>query len=223
MRKHTGFTLVEIAIVLVIIGLLLGGVLKGQELVVNAQAKSIANDLKGIQSLIYGYQDRFKALPGDDALVATHVVGGTAATPAATLGNGRIDGGWNTSVQTAESYLFWQHVRLAGFAAGSTAPAAATYRPLNAQGGALGVTGVNAANQGPIQNLQGTYFACANNINGRLASIVDSNLDDGVSNTGAVRITNNQVTGTVVFNAAPVAPNVVLANPNNQYTICMAF
>ncbi len=222
MRKQTGFTLVEIAIVLVIIGLLLGGVLKGQELVVNAQAKSIANDLKGIQSLIYGYQDRFKAIPGDDAQANLHVRNGTVAAPGG-LGNGIIGGGWNSTAQTAESYLFWQHVRLAGFAAGSTVPTDPTFLPLNAQGGALGVTGVNAANQGPIQNLPGTYFACANNINGRLASIVDTNLDDGVSNTGTVRITANQPTGTVTFNAAATAPATVLANPNTQYTICMAF
>ena len=42
--KQSGFTLVEIAIVLVIIGLLLGGVLKGQELITSSKAKALDND-----------------------------------------------------------------------------------------------------------------------------------------------------------------------------------
>ena len=40
-NKQSGFTLVEIAIVLVIIGLLLGGVLKGQELINSAKVKNL--------------------------------------------------------------------------------------------------------------------------------------------------------------------------------------
>ena len=74
-RNQSGFTLIEIAIVLVIIGLLLGGVLKGQELVNSAKVKSLANDFKNIPALIYGYQDKYRALPGDDAKADTHVKG----------------------------------------------------------------------------------------------------------------------------------------------------
>ena len=48
--KQSGFTLVEIAIVLVIIGLLLAGVLKGQELIENSKIKSIVNDMKAVQA-----------------------------------------------------------------------------------------------------------------------------------------------------------------------------
>ena len=66
-RNQSGFTLIEIAIVLVIIGLLLGGVLKGQELINSAKVKNLATDFKNIPVFIYGYQDKFKALPGDDA------------------------------------------------------------------------------------------------------------------------------------------------------------
>ena len=76
MKKQAGFTLIELAIVLVIIGLLLGGVLKGQELINSAKVKNMATDFKNIQVYIYGYQDKFRALPGDDALAATHLTGG---------------------------------------------------------------------------------------------------------------------------------------------------
>ena len=78
--RQKGFTLVEIAIVLVIIGLLLGGVLKGQELINSAKVKNFINDFKTVPLFIYGYQDKYRALPGDDRDVATHL--GSAATNA---------------------------------------------------------------------------------------------------------------------------------------------
>lgn len=217
MRKQTGFTLVEIAIVLVIIGLLLGGVLKGQELVSNAQAKSIGNDLKNIQTMIYGYQDRFRALPGDDALVATHLNGGTAAPAGVNRGNGQITGAWNAAGITTEPYLFWQHVRLAGFAAGSTTVGAADYLPTNSQGGAIGVGSTSPITPPVGTPPFGTHFACTSNINGKIARIVDSNIDDGVSNTGSVRI--RLTAGAAVANA--VAPAAIV--DTTLYTVCMGF
>lgn len=63
-NQQSGFTLVEIAIVLVIIGLLLGGILKGQELINSAKVKAMVNDMKLVATQVYGYQDRFKAMPG---------------------------------------------------------------------------------------------------------------------------------------------------------------
>ena len=61
-KQQSGFTLVEIAIVLVIIGLLLGGVLKGQELINSAKVKNLAQDFKTIDLYIYGYQGHVKLL-----------------------------------------------------------------------------------------------------------------------------------------------------------------
>src|SRR5512135_3231819 len=64
--KQKGFTLVEIAIVLVIIGLLLGGILKGQEMITQAKIKNVVNDFNGITAAVNSYKDRYRALPGDD-------------------------------------------------------------------------------------------------------------------------------------------------------------
>lgn len=70
-QKQKGFTLVEIAIVLVIIGLLLGGVLKGQELITNAKIKSVTSDFDGISAAYYAYQDRTGLVAGDSATPGT--------------------------------------------------------------------------------------------------------------------------------------------------------
>jgi prepilin-type N-terminal cleavage/methylation domain-containing protein len=65
-RNQKGFTLVEIAIVLVIIGLLLGGVLKGQEMIESARIKSVVGDLNGVSAAYNTYFDRYRAVPGDE-------------------------------------------------------------------------------------------------------------------------------------------------------------
>ncbi len=66
LRKNMkGFTLVELAIVLVIIGIILGAVLKGQELIKNAKAKRVENDLKGLEAMIWTFYDRKHYFPGD--------------------------------------------------------------------------------------------------------------------------------------------------------------
>src|SRR5689334_16317432 len=142
--QQSGFTLVEIAIVLVIIGLLLGGILKGQELINSAKVKNLANDFRVIPTYIYAYQDKFKALPGDDPAGATHLP--TAAAPADNgNGNGVIDGLWNSSTNTDESFRFWRSVRLANLAAGPTDVADPEYIPKNAVAGILGVSSTTAA------------------------------------------------------------------------------
>ena len=64
-RKQSGFTLVEIAVVLVLIGLLLGGILKGQQLISSARVRNMADQNSGIQAAYYGFIDRFRQVPGD--------------------------------------------------------------------------------------------------------------------------------------------------------------
>lgn len=211
MKKQTGFTLIELAIVLVIIGLLLGGVLRGQELINSARVKSLINELKNTQVLIYGYQDRFRALPGDDAQAAAHV-GGAAATTAGHVQNAVIQGTWNSATQTDESYLFWQHVRLAGLSTGSTTVGAAEYLPLNSSGGRIGVQSVNGF---PIAGLQGAFVVCSAGILGRLVEQIDVTLDDGDTDGGSVRA--------FADGAAAWDDNITGAEENANYTVCMAF
>ncbi len=217
MRKsQSGFTLVEIAIVLVIIGLLLGGVLKGQELINSAKVRGLISDLEQIRTATYMYQERFRALPGDDAGVVNHLGAASGAvlatTPNGTVGNGRIDGDWNSGTASDEAYLFWQHVRIANMLSGTTNTAAADYPPNNVEGGRLGITGVS-----PIAGWAGSIFVCSGNLTGRMARQIDIRLDDGVSDTGSVRwmLGNNIASGAAVLNA-----NVQDAA---VYTLCIAY
>lgn len=220
MNKQAGFTLIELAIVLVIIGLLLGGVLRGQELINSAKVKNMARDFQNVQVYIYGYQDKFKALPGDDAAAATHLTGGTKAT-VGTQGNGVIEGKWDIPADGDESCVFWQHVRLAGLAPGSTVPscvAGNTYQPKNADGGVIGVQSVSTftgTNVLPTAGgISGAYVVCSDGILGKFAKQLDTTLDDGVGDTGSVRI---QIRGGAATNGvnAPV--------DSTPYMVCMAF
>ncbi|WP_299239149.1 prepilin-type N-terminal cleavage/methylation domain-containing protein [Sulfurihydrogenibium sp.] len=63
--NQKGFTLLELAIVLVIIGIILGAILKGQELINNAKAKRLLNDTKGLATLQYTFYDRYGRFAGD--------------------------------------------------------------------------------------------------------------------------------------------------------------
>lgn len=217
-RNQSGFTLIEIAIVLVIIGLLLGGILKGQELINSAKVKNLATDLKNIPVFIYGFQDKYKALPGDDSTVTSHLAGATACTPLAAglcaPGNGTIDGAWNATAITSESFLFWQHVRLAGLAPGPTDTAAGDYRPKNAVGGYIGIT--NAVNA-PITGLKGSYIICSDAIAGKFAKQLDTTLDDGNTTTGSMQAV---AAGT----AAPTAAHSILPSEDDiPFLVCMGF
>src|SRR3954454_15940953 len=90
-RYARGFTLIEIAIVLVIIGLLLGGVLKGQELITGARVRNLISQQDGIKAAFFGFQDRYRALPGDYASASTNINCGSGVTCSNGNGNGRSE------------------------------------------------------------------------------------------------------------------------------------
>ena len=224
-NRQSGFTLVEIAIVLVIIGLLLGGVLKGQELINSAKIKNLVADMNGISTAVYAYQDRFKALPGDDGTAATRWTSTTAGNASATL-----TGAFNSGTVTDESRLFWQHLRLAGFIGGDPD----TTQPINAVGGITGVQW-GAGNQTVAALTQGLagLVVCQSNILGRIAESLDNQLDDGRPNSGAVRSWTQGAGLLVAADGAVTAVDITVAatgktspatayvdDGNTMYTVC---
>lgn len=210
-----GFTLVEIAIVLVIIGLLLGGILKGQEMITQAKIKNVVNDFNGITAAVNSYQDRYRALPGDDLNAATRWAGNVAGN-----GNGQIAGLYNNVLTAApiaaeESNLFWWHLRQAGFVAGATSGAAAGQQPGNAVNGMMGVeTGVSGTS--------GLGFAsivmCSSNLPDKIAISVDTQMDDGAPNAGQVRA--QLQTAPNPNTAATSGVSAYAENGTNQYLLC---
>ena len=215
-QKQSGFTLIEIAIVLVIIGLLLGGVLKGQELINSAKVKNLASDFKNIPLYIYGYQDKYRSLPGDDKSVTSHAsASAVLATTGGTVGNGIIEGKWDTTTNTDETFLFWQHVRMAGLAPGATDITAAEYLPTNSVGGALGITN-STTTDAPITGMRGSYIVCSNAIAGKFAKQLDTTLDDGNTATGSVQVTAE---GTSSGGTATATTAIV---DDTTYLVCMS-
>jgi prepilin-type N-terminal cleavage/methylation domain-containing protein len=189
MRKQAGFTLVEIAIVMVIIGLLLGGVLKGQEIITNAKIKNLENDFNGTTAAIYSYQDRYRALPGDDANAGNrfpNLVVSTNGTP----GNGTIDQVFNSTIDGDESRLFWLHLRNAGLVSGATTD---QQQPTNAFGGLTGVS--TGAITLPILPTMPGLFVGFSNIPRNIANILEARADDGNPQSGSIQATQ-QVAGT---------------------------
>ncbi len=182
MKKQFGFTLVEIAIVLVIIGLLLGGVLKGQELINNAKAKNIENEVTNIRTAIYSYQDRYRALPGDDNK-ADRFTGITTCTDNCGNSNGTIEGVFNSSTDNVESRLFWLHLRNAGLIEGATNDQA---QPNNVFNGLIGISSETLTGV----NIPGIYIGFSN-IPANIAIIIESRLDDGKPNSGSIQANKN--------------------------------
>lgn len=207
-KMQTGFTLVEIAIVLVIIGLLLGGVLKGQELITQAKIKNVANDLNGLTAAIYSYQDRYKRLPGDDP-------GATRWSLITSAGDGDnvIEGSYKSTTDTDESRLFWAELRLAGFVAGATDTLAhANGQPTNAAGGIVGVQSGGLGLAGLI--------ICTGSLPAKVAQSIDSQFDDGIAKTGAVRALLETSPPTAVPTDSSAPDNVYNDNGTNLYVLC---
>lgn len=223
MKKQSGFTLIELAIVLVIIGLLLGGVLKGQELINSAKVKNLASDFKNTQVYVYGYQDKYKSVPGDDHRADANVGGVNAATGTQ---NGVIQGTWLEPGNTDESCVFWQHVRLAGLASGPSAAGdidcgnGNTYMPKNAEGGVIGIQGVSDFNAAEgltgADALSGAFVVCSSQVRGSFAKQLDTMLDDGNTELGSVRA--YKTSGTWATTAS-----ITGAEESVQYNVCMAF
>jgi len=218
---QAGFTLVEIAIVLVIIGLLLGGILKGQEMITQAKIKNVINDFNGITVAVTSYQDRYRAIPGDDQNATARWA---TQAPASGNSNGIIEGLYNANntggtagapANTAESNLFWQHLRIAGFVPGLTVATGSGTPPPNATGGLIGVeSGVVGTNGLGFTSV----IVCFSNLPEKIASAVDGQADDGSPQTGQVRA---QLQSTANPSTA-ATPNVsaYVETGVNQYLLC---
>ena len=178
-KSRRGFTLVELAIVLVIIGLLLGAILKGQELINNAKLKRLYSMKQEVLASLYTYYDKFNAYPGDDLKATEHL--GTDETVNGD-GDGIIDNGPNYKCtdNTTEACAFWEHLRLANILTGD-----GVENPRNPYGGAVSI-----ANNYTIQGKRGNWITF-DNLPEEAAMAIDVKYDDGKYDSGSIRASGN--------------------------------
>src|SRR5690349_22842792 len=109
--RQRGFSLLEIAIVLVILGLLIGSVLKGQELITGARVRYLIRQQDDLKIAYFAFFDRYHALAGDYSAAATVIpdISMSACNGGNGNGNGKIETTGN------ENILVWEHLSKAGF------------------------------------------------------------------------------------------------------------
>lgn len=214
-KSNRGVTLVEIAIVLVIIGLLLGGILKGQELINNAKVRAIADRQNSLKVAWYAFVDRYQSIPGDYTRANQNVPGAGKNDPGTNKNAG------NGIIEPNESPLVFQHLTGAGYlrcpqcAALKAAPPTVDNSLTNNYGGVMAIfsDGAFYASKGASGGALRLFIHTGPRIPSNIIEEVDRKLDDGIANTGDVVFNNYDATN--VANAPKVA-NCTTANVDKQ-------
>ncbi len=196
LRNAKGFTLVELAIVLVIIGIILGAVLKGQELINNAKTKRAMSQQREIAAAIYTYLDRYGKYPGDDNTVSTR--GGVWAGAVDGNGDGQIAGTaanmFTCTTNTGggvEACALWDHLRRANIITGASGDST---NPANSYGGRIGVAYFALGTAAPTT----VNWIGLSSMPSDVAQILDLQNDDGNYQTGSVRASAVYTTATPI-------------------------
>lgn len=212
-KSNRGFTLVELSIVLVIIGLIIGGVLTGQQIIQNARITNALNAIQAYQAQFQTYQQNFGALPGDDpaALVRFPNVS-TQQGNGNGNGNGILDGDFDSISATSETRLAWAHLRAAGLVKNQvTSSSSIAIQPPNPFGGIFGFQ--NGAFSGAFNS----RVLCLNSVPAAAAQAIDTQLDDGQPNSGSIMA----MAGTGVVGEVANGTIVTTYGGAQTYTMCI--
>lgn len=220
MRNHSkvaGFTLAELAVVMIVIGVLIGGVLKGRELIINGQVTGTVAQIKSIDAAVSSFRDMYAAYPGDIFSATTRVQNCSAVTGCASVGDGngelnRLPNGYASDDEASQFFIQMAVVDLitginAGVGAqwGGIYPASKLYggfHPSWSRGTASDfvANGGNKVSVGYYLTLTNTAGAAPDENSGVMtpnqAERIDSKLDDGKADAGIVRGFGSNCTAT---------------------------
>ena len=200
--SQRGFTLVELAIVLVIIGLIIAAVLKGQELIVSARLKSTISNIDAIRSAANTFRDKYNALPGDYAQAQVRI-----GTPAGIIwatvgdGNGIVDGDGVGGAVGDETLLFWNQLAAANMISGVSPLGAAVIGdglPTAPVGGGLTIRNELVITKTAHWIALGSGAAVPTGVlDAEQAMLIDEKSDDARPGTGSVRVESAPCTDVV--------------------------
>jgi prepilin-type N-terminal cleavage/methylation domain-containing protein len=207
--RQKGFTLIEIAIVLVIIGLLLGGVLKGQELITGARVRNFIQQQDGIKAAYFGFLDRYRALPGDYSQAVANITGVSITSACGVSPGGNGDGDGQIESASSENTLVWEHLSKSGFINGSytcaTTPSSAT-SPSNPYGALLNLVYDDGFQGGTASRHN---LKTGGQVPSDILAEIDRKVDDGNPTQGSFRApkTANAACFAAAWVTNPPGPN----------------
>lgn len=208
-EAQAGFTLIELSIVLVIIGLIVGGILIGQDMIKSAELRATVTQLERYSAAVNTFRSKYNGLPGDLANYSNFNFQATGRTGGAGLGDGNAllqscDPAANPGYFCGENKMFWSDLATANMIAESTTGAATA--------AAAAVTAANLPTQMPLAKMgKSTFITVASTtglnyylisgltavaasgaptlsdtITPQEAFQIDTKMDDGIPNRGIV-------------------------------------
>jgi len=209
--KSRGFTLVELSIVLVIIGLIVGGALTGKQIIKNAQITNAINAIQSYEAQFQSYVQNYGAIPGDDDKAKDRFENIFFAVASS---NGTLDGSFDSQSDEDETRLAWADLRGAGLVKGSGSDAS---QPINPFGGIYGFQ--HGAFSDSLSFT--SPVICMNNVPGDAAGAIDARLDDGDINAGsAMAMISTGETGEAL-DKGDVVTSTNAYEASKTYTICI--